>query len=81
MKRTLVTTTILAFALSTAAPLFAAEMGTAQKTPAQIEQMCKSSAKKEHIAKSKREAYVKSCVEKHTAKAPATAPAKIPTGE
>lgn len=67
MKRALVTTTLLAFALATASPLFAAEKSTKHKTP---EQTCSALAKKEHITKHKHDAYMKSCIEKHSAKMP-----------
>jgi hypothetical protein len=61
MKRIVATTTVLAFALSVASPLFAAEKKMT-KTP---EQICKAQAAKEHVSKHKRAAYIKSCVAKH----------------
>jgi hypothetical protein len=61
MKRIVATTTVLAFALSIASPLFAAEKKVT-KTP---EEICKEQAAKEHVSKHKREAYIKSCVAKH----------------
>ena len=62
MKRTTVTTTLLAFALSAASPLFAADTGAHQSAEA----ACKAQAEKEHVAKDKLDAYLKSCIPKHT---------------
>lgn len=61
MKRVIVTTTLLAFALSAASPLFAADTA-AQKS---AEAACKAQAEKEHVAKDKLDAYMKSCIQKH----------------
>lgn len=63
MKRTLATGTALAFLLAASGPLFAAT-NTHHKTPQQI---CKSQAKKEHVSKSKMQAYMDSCITKHQA--------------
>ena len=60
MKRIVATSLALVFALSVA-PLYAAK-----KTPKTPEHICKAEAKKEHVAKSKLEAFMKTCVEKHT---------------
>ncbi|MGA7982941.1 MAG: hypothetical protein WCA32_22295 [Chromatiaceae bacterium] len=81
MKRTLVTTTALAFLFAAGAPAFAAH-----KTP---EQLCKEQATKEHVSKHKREAFIKSCVQKHeksmskktTMEKKAPAGEKMPAGE
>ena len=62
MKRTIIATSILAFTLSAAAPLFAAETNKPPLTP---EQACRQQAHHEHIAKSKMRAYIESCVQKH----------------
>jgi hypothetical protein len=82
MKHTLLTTTALAFVLAAGAPAFAAH----HKTP---EQICKEQAKKEHVSKHKREAFIKSCVKKHkksmskstTMEKKAPAGEKMPAGE
>ena len=61
MSREIVATTAaLALLLAAGAPTFAAQKAT--HTP---EQLCAQQAKKEHVSKSKRHAYIKSCVEKH----------------
>ncbi len=62
MNRIVATTVAMAFALSAASPLFAADKSST-KTP---EQICKAQAKKQHVSKSKLDAYLKTCVEKHT---------------
>ena len=61
MKRTIVTTTALAFAFAAASPLFASGTSATKKA----EEVCKEQAKKEHIGHSNMQAYMKTCVEKH----------------
>jgi len=69
MKRTLVTTTALLFALSGAAPVFAAEKDMSHQA---AEQTCRSLAAKHHVSKSQLDAYMKSCVEKQTNRSAST---------
>ena len=65
MKHILLTSSVLALALSTSAPLFAAPKSEMKQTP---KETCEALAAKEHVSKHKMNAYLKSCVEKHTAK-------------
>jgi hypothetical protein len=58
-REIIVTTTALALLLAASAPSFAAHKA---KTP---EQICAQQAKKEHVSKGKRHAFIQSCVEKH----------------
>ncbi len=62
MKNAIVTTTLLTLALAGGSPLFAADTA-AQKS---AEATCKAQAEKEHVSKDKLDAYMKSCMQKHS---------------
>lgn len=72
MKRTTLTTSILALTLSAAAPLFAA-----QSTPNALSphDACKQQAREQHIAKDQRRAFMKSCIQQHRQSPPEQSPA------
>lgn len=71
MMRTLATGTALVFMMAASGPLFAATKTA--KTP---EQICKSQAKKEHVASSKMQAYMDSCIAKHQSSSSSAAKTK-----
>jgi hypothetical protein len=60
-REIIATTAALALLLAASAPSFASKKAT-HHTP---EQICAQQAKKEHVSKSKRHAFIESCVEKH----------------
>jgi hypothetical protein len=63
MKPTQVAAGLLAFVVAASSALFAAEQAQAAQTPTQT---CRELAKKEHVSGAKLDAYMKSCVQKHS---------------